>query len=127
MIVENENGVQILIAGIVRDNAGIPQSLSDPIRVGQRFADAQDIAWVSDSRLVAIGKTQSSTVNSLYSVPLGENISLLSSSLEDIVDVTAGRNDESILLHTSKDEIFAYDAGGWRQVIQHASSPAYPG
>lgn len=127
VIVENENGVQILIAGIVRDNAGIPQSLSDPIRVGQRFADAQDIAWVSDSRLVAIGKTQSATVNSLYSVPLGENISLLSSSLEDIVDVTAGRNDESILLHTAKDEIFAYDAGGWRQVIQHASSPAYPG
>lgn len=126
MLAEHEGVSQALVAGIVRDGAGVPQSLSEPIRVGQRLSEMTDVAWVSDSRLVVIGKSQTSSMNALYSVPLGESISVMS-SLEDMTSVTAGRNDDSIVLHTAANDVYAYDAGGWRRILENAIAPTFPG
>ncbi|WP_216379433.1 LpqB family beta-propeller domain-containing protein [Arcanobacterium phocae] len=125
-VVEHDGASQILIGGIVRDGNGVPQSVSEPIRVGQRLMDVTDLSWISGTRLVVIGKSQTASINALYSVPLGENISVMS-SLEDMTNVTAGRNDESILLQTIHHDVYAYDAGGWRKVLEDVTTPTYPG
>ncbi|SDU79306.1 Sporulation and spore germination [Arcanobacterium phocae] len=126
VVVDHDGVSQILIGGIVRNSSGVPQSVTEPIRVGQRLVDVTDLSWISSTRLVVIGKSQTASINALYSVPLGENISVMS-SLEDMTSVTAGRNDESILLQTIHHDVYAYDAGGWRKVLEDVTMPTYPG
>ncbi|QRV01863.1 GerMN domain-containing protein [Arcanobacterium phocisimile] len=126
IVIEKDGISQLLVAGIVRNSSGQPMSLSEPIRIGQRLTDIEDIAWIADTRLVAVGKGQNSLTNALYMVPLGENVSVMA-SLDDIVSVTAGRAEESILLGTSDGDVFTYDAGGWRKVIEGAMQPTLPG
>lgn len=126
MIVDDDGILQILVAGIVRDSSGRPLALGEPIRIGQRLADISDMAWIADTRLVVIGKGQNMSANALYSVPLGENISIMA-SLDNIVNVTAGRGEESILLNTSNGDVYVYDAGGWRKVLEDATLPTLPG
>ncbi|MFY9262225.1 MAG: hypothetical protein GX483_01265 [Actinomycetaceae bacterium] len=126
LLVERDDSVQLLLAGIQRERDGTPIAIGDPVRYGQRLTDISDIAWVSDARLVAIGKSVSSPEGGLFSVPLGAPIASMS-TVDGMVHLTAGRGDESIILETTKSELFTYDAGAWRLISTGVTAPTYPG
>ncbi|MBD5786341.1 hypothetical protein IF650_09130 [Cellulosimicrobium terreum] len=119
--------VQVLVAGIVRDETGLPVQLSEPTRVGQPVVAATQVVWTDAALLGVLGRTGNDDAARLQLVPVG-GPSRQSSPLEGAVTVAAGPGVSSVLLGTSDQSL--YSAGPstlWTRVAVDVLLPTYPG
>ncbi len=124
---ETGGAVAVYLAGVGRDSAGKPVTLSDPVQIAQRLNDVSDIAWISATDLVVSGSTGAGGDYSLYNIQTGGPMTKISPPSGGIVSVTAGRNEQSIAVLTGNGTVMGRSGGAWRSIATGVSSAAYPG
>lgn len=114
------------VAVIVRDRAGTPISLGEPIEPATILTGVTDVAWVDSATLAVLGSELADPSNRLYLVPIGGPIKSRP-QLDGAVSLTSNRNERSILAATDDGRLFQRTGSGWREVADTVSDPAYSG
>ena len=118
----------VFAAGIFRNADGVPISLTEPIRIGQRLTTISDVAWIGPSELVALGRTSAGSDMSLYSIKIGgPTTRLVSLQGTGGVALAAGRGDQSVVLLTDQGTVLGRSGGAWRNITTSVSAVALPG
>ena len=118
----------VFAAGIFRNADGVPISLTEPIRIGQRLTNISDVAWIGPSELVALGRTSAGSDMSLYSIKIGgPTTRLVSLQGTGGVALAAGRGDQSVVLLTDQGTVLGRSGGAWRNITTSVSAVALPG
>ena len=127
IVAESSGEVSVLVSAISRDADGVPVSLSDPIRVGQRLSDVSEVSWVGSTELLVLGRTAAGSDMSLYSVRLGGPTQRAFGAQSDTVSLTAGREQQSVVILTESGSAIGRTGGAWRNLATSVTSIAYPG
>lgn len=117
---------RIVAASIVRSSDGEPARLVEPIELSGSFSSILDVAWVSDSQIVVLGKRTSDGNVGLYPVVVGGPTSFIQ-EVTGARTVTAGSSENSIIVGTESGLVLERSQGAWRRLIEDATSPALPG
>lgn len=118
------DGASLDVAGIVRDEAGAPQQLSEPVRAGASLTAADQVVWIDPTTLGVLGREAGSTT--LASVPVSGLTTPLP-GVADAVALAAGRGERTLLVATETQELLRFDGRTWAAVAQDVRDPAYPG
>ncbi|MBD8080718.1 LpqB family beta-propeller domain-containing protein [Cellulosimicrobium arenosum] len=119
--------VRVDVAGVVRDESGLPVQVSDPVRVGQPVTSASQVMWTDTALLGVLGRTATDVSPRLQLVPVG-GPTRQASPLEDADWLAAGPGVSSVLLGTGDRSL--YSAGSstlWTRVATDVVLPTYPG
>ena len=114
------------VAVIVRDRAGTPVSLGEPIEPATSLTGVADVAWVDSATLAVLGSELADPSNRLYIVPIGGPIKSRP-QLDGVVSLTSNRSERSILAATDDGRLFQRTGSGWREVSDTVRDPAYSG
>jgi Lipoprotein LpqB beta-propeller domain len=121
------SGVQVHVAGIVRDEDDRPTELSVPVRVGQPLVAATQVAWVDRALLGVLGRSAGDTAPIVHLVPVG-GPTTKASPLEDAVSLAAGTGIGSMLVGTSDGSLYSAGSSSfWTRVATEVRLPTYPG
>ncbi|MCB7137228.1 LpqB family beta-propeller domain-containing protein [Cellulosimicrobium marinum] len=121
------SGVQVHVAGVVRDEDGWPVELTEPVRVGQPLVAATQVVWVDRTLLGVLGRSDGDSAPVVHLVPVGGHTSK-TSPLEDAVSLAAASGVGSMLLGTSDGSLFAASSSSlWTRVATEVRLPTYPG
>jgi hypothetical protein len=120
------DGTTIDLAGVVRDEAGAPQRLSEPIRAGASVTTAEAVVWADDLTVAMLGRSAGSA--SMRLVPVGGQSTALP-DVADAVALAAGRGVRTLLVATEEGELLRYDGQTWGTVpgVSGVRDPSYPG
>lgn len=69
LLTRDANGTRIFIAGVIRDAAGTPIGLAEPMQVGASLLNVAAVSWHDDTTLAAIGTA--AAVRGVYLVGIG--------------------------------------------------------
>ena len=114
------------IAAVVRDGAGRPVSLGQPLRIGQRITRASTAVWVDRQTVAVLGQLSEATSDTVLLAVVGGPTSALP-AVEDPVDLAAGKGDQLIVVATSSGDLYTRSGLDWTQMVQGVSDPAFPG
>ncbi|MFB8229061.1 LpqB family beta-propeller domain-containing protein [Cellulosimicrobium sp. NPDC055967] len=121
------SGAQIQVAGIVRDEAGRPTQLSEPVRVGQPVLAATQVTWVDRALLGVLGRTVGTSDPVVQRVPVG-GPTMASSPVEDAVSLASATGIATTLVGTSDSSLYAAGTSTlWTKVATEVRLPTYPG
>ncbi|QJW36139.1 LpqB family beta-propeller domain-containing protein [Cellulosimicrobium protaetiae] len=121
------SGAQIHVAGIVRDEAGRPTQLSDPIRVGQPVLTATQVTWVDRVLLGVLGRAAGQAEPVVQRVPVG-GPTVAASPVEDAVSLASATGVGTMLVGTSDSSLYAAGTSTlWTRVATEVRLPTYPG
>ncbi|WP_435300574.1 LpqB family beta-propeller domain-containing protein [Timonella sp. A28] len=129
VVLSSSNGVtRIDVAGVLRDENGVPQSLSDPISVGAQVQDAELVQWLDESTLGVIGKTSGSDIEIFASVPLSGSSEAVATA-EDVNALAIGRGLRSVFIGTADNTVLGRGSIGsaWVEIADDARLPTFPG
>ncbi len=128
LISRNAEGIQIDVAGVVRDEAGAPRQLTEPIAVGARLVSATDLAWVDESTLAVLGSAGQDTALAVHTVTVGGQSEGVA-AVEGVRSIAAGRGSRSIYVVTGAGELFTRSATGtnWSLISSDVDLFAFPG
>lgn len=128
LISRNAEGVQIDVAGVVRDETGAPRQLTEPIAVGARLVSATDLAWVDESTLAVLGSAAQDTALAVHTVSVGGQSEGVA-AVEGVASIAAGRGSRSIYVVTGAGELFTRSATGtnWSLISTDVDLFAFPG
>jgi hypothetical protein len=120
-------GLQVHVAGILRDEDGLPTELSEPVRVGQPIVAATQVVWVDRTTLGVLGRSIGDTAPLVHLVPVGGPTSK-ASPLEGAVSLASGTGIGTMLLGTSDGSLYAAGSSSlWTRVATEVRLPTYPG
>ena len=115
-ILSREGGVWRLdAAGLVRDAAGTPMSVGEPLSVGLGVGPASHLVWVDGRTLAVLADGPAGSTPSLGVSVVGGGTTVLSSSA-DAVELAARNLTSSIAVVTREGEIFQRSTAGWSRV-----------
>ena len=132
VVSDGPEGVQVDVAGIVRDGAGAPQRLNAPVPVGGSLASASDVAWVDELTVVVLGDSSDGegpgSATSVALVPVGgptENLP----PVEAADGIGAGRGRRAVYVTTATGDLFTRSTTGtnWSLVTTGVDLLAFPG
>ncbi len=126
IVYEDSERTIMAVVAIVRDGQGRPTALGSPWEIGRRLAAVADYAWMSESRLVILGKTTAGSEDGLYYLDLGGALQSVI-GIDDMIDVTAGRGRDSVVLLDVMGNIYEVNSGVWRRFASGVESVAFPG
>ena len=126
IVTDQKGEVQMNAVSILRDSGGAPTEIGAPLRFGQSLADVTDVAWVSDVRLAVVGRQSTSSTSSIHVVGIGTPTTSLA-AVDGVVDLTAGRGLDTIIIQDNSNRLFSYDGAGWRLIADGVTAPALPG
>ena len=120
------DGTTVDVAGVVRDGDGVPQQLSEPVRVGARVTAVDAMVWADDLTLAVLGRTDGSANLRLVSVG-GPSRSL--PDVADAVALAADRGVRTLVVATQDGDLLRYDGQTWVPVsgATGVRDPAFPG
>lgn len=127
VVAESSGEVSVFVSAISRDADGAPIGLTDPIRVGQRLADVSEVSWVGSTELLVLGRTAAGSDTSVYSVRVGGPTDRAFGGQSDTVSLTAGRDEQSVVVLTDSGSAIGRTGGAWRNLATSVTSIAYPG
>lgn len=122
-----QDGVSVDVAGVVRDDRGGPQQLSDTTqRVAAALTAADSVVWYDDDQIAVLARSAGSAT--VWEVPLGGP----SKALPDVaggVSLAGGRTERSLLVATSDGGLLGYSGPTWTPVsgVSGVRDPSYPG
>lgn len=128
-VLSREGGVWRLgVAGIVRDEDGVPLSVGTPQDFGVGIGPSEGLIWVDERIVAVLGSTEGEEGSSISLVTLGGRTEEIS-ALPDAVDVTARNGVASLVLITSDGSLYVRVNTQWSRVDPGAliSSLAYCG
>lgn len=127
IVVWNEGTQQHISAtSVIRNPAGRPARLSEPVDIGGSFEQITDVAWMSDTDVVILGTRTATSNLGLYSATVGGPVTLIQ-EVSGASSVTAGSTENSIIVSTESNLVLERSEGAWRRLIENATSPALPG
>ncbi|MCI7305480.1 MAG: LpqB family beta-propeller domain-containing protein [Trueperella sp.] len=126
IVTDQKGEVQLNAVSILRDASGTPIEIGAPVRFGQSLVDITDVAWVSEVRLAAVGRQSTSSTSSIHVVGIGTPTTSLA-AVDNVVNLTAGRGTDTIVIQDDTNRLFSYDGAGWRLIAEGVASPALPG
>lgn len=127
VVAETGGSYHVFVAAVERDDAGIPLSLDDPVRLGQRLSEIRSIAWMSGSDLLVLGRISSGADLGVYRLTVGGPMSLEASVGFDAVALAAGRDDQGIAVVDSAGTLRMRSGGGWQKLATGIQDATYPG
>lgn len=68
--------VRLDVAGIVRDSAGVPRTLDNPLQQADPLSDMEALTWLDSTSLVVVGRLAGSDVRRPFVALLGDGIGL---------------------------------------------------
>ena len=96
------------VAGILRNEAGLPAQLADPYRQGEPVTRFVDLVWVDEMTLVVLGKVNDSDVLRPFRVDIGQGVGLRRVSQLDV---------DQTLIRDVPDAVSVTTRGGVRGLI----------
>ncbi|WP_336659043.1 LpqB family beta-propeller domain-containing protein [Leucobacter sp. USHLN153] len=113
VLVADEHGSQVLVAGVVRDNSGRPESVTTEADV-QLWAsgDPVDLDWVGQNRFAVLTKTDSTSRVTLGGVGL---LPIDLGSVEGGVHLAGGSARTQLRVLGAGRELYASQANGWQR------------
>lgn len=115
-ILSREGGLWRLdVAGLIRDTAGSPMSVGQPLSVGLGVGPASHLVWVDGRTLAVLADGPAGSTPSLGISVVGGGTTVLSSSA-DAVAIAARNLTSSIAVVTREGEIFQRSSAGWSKV-----------
>lgn len=130
--VVGESAVAVEVAGVVRDEADVPQRLSeDRLDVGAVLEGASELTWVDEVTLAVLGTAAEATgtgvapPRGVHDVPLGGATSTLT-PLEDVADIAGGRASALYAL-LGTGELFVHQGVSWLRVAEGVDAAVFPG
>ena len=114
-IVEDEDGTQLRVRGVVRDSDGQPRSLTDPVNI--RSARPQSVSWLGENQIALVERSVTdSTIVSISSL-LGETeLGVIPPvSVEQITTVG-----NSIYVLSPLGEVWSRFGNSWRSLVNDA-------
>ncbi|MDM7853988.1 LpqB family beta-propeller domain-containing protein [Cellulomonas alba] len=119
------DGVRVDVAGVTRDDHGVPRQLGVPTRAGTTLTDATQVTWVDEATLGVLGQSDGSTSPYVNLVPVAGPTTVLP-QIADVVDLAGG---PSLVVATKDGTLRRFVTPTWVQVdgVTGASDPSYPG
>jgi len=120
------DGTTVDVAGVIRNGEGVPQQLSEPVRVGARVTAVDSMVWADDLTLAVLGRTDGSANLRLVSVG-GPSRSL--PDVADAVALAADRGVRTLVVATQDGGLLRYDGQTWVPVpgATGVREPSFPG
>lgn len=127
IIQTTDEGQEIFVAVIKRDESGTPLSIGEAHHVGSGVPQASDLAWMDDVNLAVLG-VDDGEATSVHSVPVGgPSVSLL--SVPRATSVVAGEGERETWIATDDGKLYQRSGNGWRRVGEEENviEVAFPG
>lgn len=124
VITRREDAVTVEVRAVIRDEAGVPQRLSDGVRILPEIQDATRVVWVDEEHLAVLGI--SGTTTAVHLTPVGGRTQQLP-TVPEVVDIASARGDRQLYATTAEGELYARSGLGWREVADGVALPTFPG
>lgn len=119
--------VDVDVAGIVRDEDGRPQSVSEePLSIGASLTDATEVAWVDEVTVAVLGLSGSLSVPTMHLVPIGGPTQPLT-LMEGTAGIAAGRGERALYLVDQDGVLLSRASNSWVTVATDVRDPVFPG
>lgn len=128
VVSEGAGGTRVDLSGVMRDQAGTPLRLADPVSVGGQVTDAAAVVWVDEATLAVLGRTGVGAPVGVQLVPVAGPVESLS-ALEGATQLAAGRGTRSLYLVTAEGRVYGRSATGvnWVMAVDGVQALAFPG
>lgn len=126
-VIEDDDGLSIVAAAISRDESFVPTSVGESTTVSQSFSSIGDIAWISQTQLVVLGKAAKDADIAVHAVQVGGLASQLVAPQEGSMEVTAGRGQQTVVTVTESGGAYVLNGGAWNLIAEDVTSVAFPG
>ncbi len=103
------------LAGVERNDGGLPTGLAEPWPVGKDIASAQSVSWVDDRTLGVVGSRLVSGQPSPLLVPLGAN-AIEQPTVSGLVSMVSLGGERGLVGVTENDEVVRRAGAGWQSV-----------
>lgn len=124
VITASDDSVEVMVHAITVDDHGNPAGLGPGLRVGRVLSEASDVVWAGESTLAVLGVSKANVT--VHEVEVGGRTTALP-SVENAVDIAAGRGMRDVYLATSDGRLFGRSGSGWAVVADGVHDPTFPG
>lgn len=114
------------VAGIARDEAGVPELVGERLRVGASLTAATEVTWVDEVTVAVLGMSGNLGAPTMHLIPVGGPSEAL--PLRDgTQDIAAGRGDRALYLADADGDLLSQQGTSWVVVASGVRDPAFPG
>ncbi|MHA7134575.1 LpqB family beta-propeller domain-containing protein [Oerskovia turbata] len=119
---------RVEVAGVLRDDEGVPTGLSEPFRVGAPITSATQVVWADETTLAVLGTDDSEAAAAVHLVEVGGDTTRLS-PVPGATSISAGDGERSVQVLTEDGTLFGRSRSGavWEKRIEGIALPTYPG
>ncbi|WP_062132003.1 GerMN domain-containing protein [Demequina aestuarii] len=114
------------VAAVVRDAAGAPLGIGEPVAIGTGVGAGVDLAWLDDSTVAVLGEDVEGASSPLWLVTVGGGTSLVT-TLQDAVDLSVRVGEASLVVVGADGRVEERSGSAWAPVLQGVSEVAYSG
>jgi hypothetical protein len=118
LLVQGGGQVRVFVSGVVRDSAGVPIELAEPIQVASEQANPISVSWVDQQTIATVNNDGGSS--SALLTTIGGSSRVIPAIAGTRTIVAAGSSSQLYLL-TDSGELFSFRGSTWsplRQSIQ---------
>lgn len=122
-------GAVVEVAGVVRDENGVPQRLSaETVRVGSALEDVAEVAWNDEGTLAVLGTSASTSAPTptMNLVPLGGPTQVLP-MVRGTVGIASGRGERGLYLSIDDGALYSRQGASWVVAATDVRDPVFPG
>jgi hypothetical protein len=114
------------VAGVVRDELGVPVGVTEPLSIGTGVGAAVSVAWIDEVTVAVLGEESESSSAPLWLVTVG-GASTAYPSVLNSVDMTARHGESSLVLVDASGDVRVRSGSSWSLVATGVSEIAYGG
>ncbi len=114
------------VAAIVRDSAGVPLGIGEPIPVGTGVGAGVDIVWLNDTTLAVLGEAADGSSSPLWLVSVGGGTTALA-TVQEAVDMAVRVGEPSLLVVGADGRVEERSGTAWAGVLDGVREVAYAG
>jgi hypothetical protein len=123
VVIRYRGQAHLFISGVIRDAAGRPTGLTEPLSQIPDLRTVKDVAWVDEDRVVVLGRRKG-TIEAPWVVQIGGDVSAVS-AVPGAESITAGNGQLSLMVGTSTGLLT--QAGARWERTSAGRWPAFPG
>lgn len=129
IVSEGPDGVTLDVAGVVRDDEGVPLTIGPSVRAGASLTPTASLVWVDEVTLGVLAKGDAGPVP--YLVPVSGSSTPLP-AVADAVELAADRGERSLYVVTESGALLRHQGGTWVAVpevtdVLEVDGAAFPG
>ncbi|MFW2513129.1 GerMN domain-containing protein [Demequina sp. SO4-13] len=114
------------VAAIVRDVAGVPLGVGQPIAIGTGVGAGGDVVWLDDSTVAVLGEAEGGATSPLWLVTVGGGTSVIT-TLQEPVDMSVRVGEASLVVVGEDGRVEERSGSAWAEVLDGVSEIAYSG